>query len=168
MVIKMEKMNMPPSPQRWSVRRPMRSMRGIVTSVMATMMAPMPIVMNLDVSSVSPELINSPVEQQNTCTRAQTSLRQLFHLSSNNQTECFVQTVKTRPRLKSKGNYKIRQTALLHNREKCVRERYKDKIKCPIDGSGIEKARNGSTEGRQFNANQRVPSRDYCWTGRIV
>lgn len=42
------------------------------------------------------------------------------------------------------------------------------KLNAQVDRSGIKKARNGSTQGRQLNANQRVPSRDYCEKGRIV
>jgi len=62
MVMKMEKINMPPRPYRCSVRRPVRSMSGMDTSVIPTIMAPMPIVANFALSSVSPELINSSVE----------------------------------------------------------------------------------------------------------
>lgn len=42
------------------------------------------------------------------------------------------------------------------------------KLNAQVDRSGIKKARNGSKQGRQLNANQRVPSRGYCGTGRIV
>lgn len=62
MVIKIEKMNMPPSPYKCRVLLPIRSIKGMITNVIATIIAPIPIVMNLDVSSVNPELINKPVE----------------------------------------------------------------------------------------------------------
>lgn len=61
-VMKMEKMNMPPSPYRCSVLRPVRSIKGKETSVMPTMMAPIPIVANLADSSVRPDDVNSDVE----------------------------------------------------------------------------------------------------------
>lgn len=61
-VMNTEKMNMPPSPYRCNVRLPIRSMRGIEMMVMATIMAPMPIVMNLAVSCERPALSNRPVE----------------------------------------------------------------------------------------------------------
>nr|CAD7569664.1 unnamed protein product [Timema californicum] len=54
--------NIPPRPYKWRVLRPVRSMSGIETMVMPTMMAPIPIVANLALSSVRPELMNSPVD----------------------------------------------------------------------------------------------------------
>lgn len=62
MVMKIEKMNIPPSPYRCSVRRPVLSIRGKDTKVIPTIIAPMPIVANLADSSVKPEEVNNEVE----------------------------------------------------------------------------------------------------------
>jgi len=61
-VINIEKINMPPRPYKCNVRLPVLSMSGIDTSVIRTMMAPMPMVANLALSSVKPELVNRFVE----------------------------------------------------------------------------------------------------------
>lgn len=61
-VMNIEKMNMPPNPYRCSVLLPVLSINGIETRVIPTMMAPMPIVANLALSSVRPELVNKLVE----------------------------------------------------------------------------------------------------------
>lgn len=61
-VMNMEKMNIPPSPYRCRVLRPVLSMRNVETNVIATMMAPMPMVANFALSSVNPELANKLVE----------------------------------------------------------------------------------------------------------
>lgn len=58
----MENMNIPPRPYRCRVRRPALSISGMDTRVMPTMMAPMPIVANLALSSDNPELVNRLVE----------------------------------------------------------------------------------------------------------
>ena len=57
-----EKRNMPESPTRWSVRRPARSMRGIDTRVMETMMPPTASVAYLACSGCSPTSVNRAVE----------------------------------------------------------------------------------------------------------
>lgn len=61
-VMNIEKINMPPRPYKCNVRLPVLSMSGIDTSVIQTMMAPMPMVANLALSSVKPELVNRFVE----------------------------------------------------------------------------------------------------------
>lgn len=57
-----EKINMPPRPYKWSVRLPVLSISGMDTNVIQTIMAPMPMVANLALSSVKPELVNKFVE----------------------------------------------------------------------------------------------------------
>lgn len=58
----MEKMNIPPRPYKCNVRLPVLSINGIDTNVIPTIIAPMPIVANLALSSVRPELVNKLVE----------------------------------------------------------------------------------------------------------
>lgn len=58
----MENMNIPPRPYRSSVLRPVLSINGIDTRVMPVMMAPIPIVANLALSSDRPELVKRLVE----------------------------------------------------------------------------------------------------------
>lgn len=53
---------MPPRPYKCKVRLPVLSISGIDTSVIPTIMAPMPMVANLALSSVKPELVNKLVE----------------------------------------------------------------------------------------------------------
>lgn len=60
--MKIEKMNMPPSPYKCNVLRPVLSINGIDTKVITTIIAPIPIVANLALSSVNPELTNKLVE----------------------------------------------------------------------------------------------------------
>lgn len=62
MVMKIENINMPPRPYRCNVRRPVLSINGIDINVMATIIAPIPIVANLALSSVRSELVNKLVE----------------------------------------------------------------------------------------------------------
>ena len=62
MVMKMEKMNIPPRPYKCSVRRPDLSMRGIEISVIITMTSPMPMVAYLACVSVRPVVMNKLVE----------------------------------------------------------------------------------------------------------
>ena len=54
--------NMPASPSKWSVRRPARSMSGIETSVMTTMMPPTDVVAYVASSSSRPTAMNRLVE----------------------------------------------------------------------------------------------------------
>lgn len=79
-VMNIEKMNIPPKPYKCSVRRPVRSIKGIEARVIKTydtqlcilnnfteiknftIMAPIPIVANLALSSVKPALVNNDVE----------------------------------------------------------------------------------------------------------
>lgn len=62
MVMKIEKINMPPNPYKCRVLLPVRSMRGIETKVIPTIMAPIPMVANFELSSDNPELMNRLVE----------------------------------------------------------------------------------------------------------
>lgn len=61
-VMNIEKMNMPPRPYKCNVRLPVRSISGIETSVIPTIIAPIPIVANLALSAVNPELVKRLVE----------------------------------------------------------------------------------------------------------
>lgn len=61
-VMNIEKINMPPRPYKCSVRLPVLSISGMDTNVIQTIMAPMPMVANLALSSVKPELVNKFVE----------------------------------------------------------------------------------------------------------
>lgn len=62
MVIKMEKMNIPPRPYRCRVRRPLLSMSGMETSVISTITVPMPMVAYLAEVSLSPVVMKRLVE----------------------------------------------------------------------------------------------------------
>lgn len=61
-VMKMEKMNMPPRPYKCNVRLPIRSMSGIEINVIITIIQPIPIVANLALSRVNPDISNKFVE----------------------------------------------------------------------------------------------------------
>lgn len=61
-VMNIEKINMPPRPYKCSVRLPVLSISGMDPNVIRTIMAPMPMVANLALSSVKPELVNKFVE----------------------------------------------------------------------------------------------------------
>lgn len=53
---------MPPRPYKCNVRLPVLSIRGMDTNVITTIMEPMPMVANLALSSVKPELVYKFVE----------------------------------------------------------------------------------------------------------
>lgn len=61
-VMNIEKINMPPRPYKCNVRLPVLSIRGMDTNVITTIMEPMPMVANLALSSVKPELVYKFVE----------------------------------------------------------------------------------------------------------
>ena len=58
-MIRMLKKNIPPSPVKCKLRLPILSIKGIVMSVMVTMMAPIPLVACAAVSSEIPALVNN-------------------------------------------------------------------------------------------------------------
>ena len=58
----MEKINIPPRPYKCNVRLPVLSMRKMETSVITTIIDPIPMFANLALSSVKPELMNKLVE----------------------------------------------------------------------------------------------------------
>lgn len=62
MVMKMEKVNIPPRPYRCSVRLPDLSIRGIEMSVMMTITQPIPIVANFALDSLKPVMMKRFVE----------------------------------------------------------------------------------------------------------
>ena len=61
-VMKIEKMNMPPKPYKCRDLRPLRSIKGIEIRVIMTMTTPMPIVANFACVSVKPVVMNRLVE----------------------------------------------------------------------------------------------------------
>lgn len=62
MVMKIEKTNIPPSPYKWSVRRPLLSINGIEIKVMMTITDPIPMVAYLASVSDKPVVMNKFVE----------------------------------------------------------------------------------------------------------